>query len=170
MSPGRFLAVLSCALILSPAASAAKHEIRWVLAHDQSVTAEQSARDFAARIEREADGDIRVSVIKSADYNKSFGKVLSHRQLMKALSDGKIEMTQMYTAALAAYNTKLFTLWNPYLFRDYVHAEAAFDGPLGAKFLATVPPSSGMLRSASRTAAASASSPRRGRPFGVRPT
>jgi TRAP-type C4-dicarboxylate transport system substrate-binding protein len=135
----------SCVMLLSPLARAgAKYDIRWVLAHDPSVAAEASAREFAARIEKETDGAVHVDIVKSADYNKESGRVVSHRALLQQLSDGKIEMTQMYTAALSRYDQRLLSLGNPYLFRDYDHAEAVFEGPLGAQFLAAVPRSSGV--------------------------
>lgn len=144
MKIGRIFGFLTCALFLSTLAHAAKYNIRWVLAHDPSVAAEASARDFAARIAKETGGDVRVEIVKSRDYNKASGRVVSHRALLQDLSDGKIEMTQMYTAALGRYDGKLLSLGNPYLFRDYEHAEAVFEGPLGAEFLAAVPRASGM--------------------------
>lgn len=144
MRNARFFALAVLPLLASVAGASPEYTARWVLAHDPSVAAETSARGFAARLEKATDGEVRVEVIKAAAYNEKAGRFVSHRELTQHLADGRIEMTQMYTAGLARYDVRLRTLSNPYLFRDYEHAEAVFEGPLGAKFLAAVPPSSGM--------------------------
>lgn len=141
---GRCVGFLACALLLGAHANAAKYNIRWVLSHDPSVAAEQSARDFAASIEKETSGDVRVEVIKSVEYNKRVSRTVSHRGLTRDLAEGKVEMAQMYTAGLALYGSKLFALGNPYLFRDYDHAESVFESPLGQEIIAALPPSSGL--------------------------
>ncbi len=144
MRINRIASFLAAAVLLASQAGAAKHDIRWVLAHDPSVAADKSARDFAARIEKETGGEVRVEVITSDAYNKKAGKVVSHRELTTHLAEGKIEMTQMYTAGLARFNDKLRAISSPYLFRDYEHAEAVFEGALGSEFIAAVPPASGI--------------------------
>jgi TRAP-type C4-dicarboxylate transport system substrate-binding protein len=144
MKIGRFAVALSCLVLLGSRANAAKYNIRWVLAHDPSVAAEQSARNFAARIEKETGGDIHVQILKSAEYNELVARRMTRDNLLADVAAGKVEMTQMYTAALSRYNPKLLTLGNPYLFRDYDHAESVFEGPLGPELLALVPASSGL--------------------------
>lgn len=141
---GRCVGSLACALLLGSRANAAKYDIRWVLSHDPSVAAEQSARAFAARIEDETRGDIRVEVIKSAEYNKRESRIVTCRALTQDLAEGKVEMAQMYSAVLGRYNVRLLTLGNPYLFRDYDHAESVFEGPLGRDLIAALAPSSGL--------------------------
>lgn len=148
MSKSLLAAVLAVAVAHPVVAEAAKYRAKWVLIHEPSEAADKNARDFAARVERETGGDLVVEVLTKSQYERErFGaerKNLSHRNVLNDLIAGEIQLTQIYTASLSKLNPDMSLLGQPYLFRDYAHAEAVIEGPLGKRLLAMVPPSSGV--------------------------
>lgn len=130
--------------LLCSRADAAKHTIRWVLVHNPSIAADQSARDFAERVEKETNGDIHVEVIAKDRYAEFDFKPVTPHAMLSEIARGAVEMGQPYSDSLSQYNRKFMALSQPYLFKDYDHAENVFEGPLGAQILAMVPLSSGL--------------------------
>ncbi|MBI3548932.1 MAG: TRAP transporter substrate-binding protein [Elusimicrobia bacterium] len=114
-------------------AEAAKYNIRWVMIHEPSATAEEAAHDFAERIEKASAGDIHVEVLTRVGYRDKYngGKTLNPLSVMRKLESGDLEMCQTYTSFLGRYNRNMWALGLPYLFRDYNHAEKVFEGPIG---------------------------------------
>lgn len=130
-----FVALLLCS---SGARAAARYNLRWVLVHDHSAAVEQAAKDFAARVEKETAGGVRVEIMTRAQYSKKYGngKTLGLLSVTQDVASGKLEACQTYTNQIARlYEHGLTILGLPYLFRDYAHAEKVLDGPIGLRML-----------------------------------
>lgn len=145
----RRLVVLAAVSVLLAGieAEAAKHKARWVIIHQPSEAADHNAREFSKRVAAETGGEVEIEVLGKAEYAKmKYGasKSLSHWALLRDLREGKLELAQTYTGSLALLNRELQALSLPYLFRDYDHAEAVFEGPVGVRIRGLVPPSSGV--------------------------
>jgi TRAP-type C4-dicarboxylate transport system substrate-binding protein len=138
---GLFLA----AVLSAPRASAEspKYSLRWVLAHDPNVAADAAASHFAARVEEETNGEIHVEIVRLAQYEARRGLPMTHRRLLTDLESGRFEIGQVVASDLVRSNPQFLALGMPYLFRDYDHAEAVFEGPLGARILSLLPEDSG---------------------------
>jgi TRAP-type C4-dicarboxylate transport system substrate-binding protein len=134
---GLFMAVF--ALAPRAEADAVKYNLRWVLVHDPSVAASAAAEHFASRVEKETNGEIHVEIIHRDAYAARRGIPMTRRRLLTDLVNGKFEIGQVITSDLAHFNPQLWALGQPYLFRDYDHAEAVFEGPLGARILSLLP-------------------------------
>jgi TRAP-type C4-dicarboxylate transport system substrate-binding protein len=126
------------------AEQAAKYTIDWVVIHSPSVAAERSAHDFAARMEKESDGAVRVRVITMDKYAKEHPGTSTFRAVLQDLSGGQVQVSQVYTAALGGYSKNFLAINQPYLFRDYDHAETVIEGPIGRQILSSLPKSSGI--------------------------
>ena len=123
----------------------AKYTINWVVIHSPSVAAEEAAADFAKKIAKETNGDIRVNVITIDKYAAAHPGTSTHRAVLQDLADGKVQVTQEYTAGMGAFSKNLLAINQPYLFRDYDQAEKVFEGPLGKRILASLPKSSNLM-------------------------
>ncbi|MBI3548930.1 MAG: TRAP transporter substrate-binding protein DctP [Elusimicrobia bacterium] len=128
-------AVAAFTFLCSSPSSAARYNIRWVMSHEPSATAEEAATDFATQVERESKGDIHVEVLSRTEYQKRYGdgRPMSPLSVMWRNAAGDFEMCQTYSYLLGQYHRDLYALGVPYLFRDYDHAERVLDGPLGAE-------------------------------------
>lgn len=139
----RLLRIIS--LVALPAASAAsqthaaRYTIRWVLVHDHGEAVQQAARDFAERVERETNGDVRVQILSRSQYGKQRkdGSSIGELALLQDVTSGKVEIIQTYTKSLGRHLPDLDLLAMPYLFRDYAHAERVLEGPIGRELLAS---------------------------------
>jgi len=126
------------------AEEAAKYTINWVVIHSPSVAAEKSAEHFKARMEKETNGAVRVNVITLDKYAAAHPGTSTHRAVLQDLADGKAQIAQEYTAGMGGFSKNFLAINQPYLFRDYDHAEAVIEGPLGKQILSSLPKSSGL--------------------------
>lgn len=134
--PARRIAAACLPLLLAVEAAAKKPlVIRWIQIHDPIVVADRAAKDFAARIEKATNGEVRVEVITKPQYEKAAGRTMSNVGVMREVAEGKGDMCQIYTHSLAKFDRRLLALGMPYLFRDYAHAEAVIEGPIGRGLL-----------------------------------
>lgn len=138
MNSKTFSAVLGLAALLAPAASAAKHEIRWVLAHEPSGVFAEAAAQFAELVGKETNGDVSVRIISSKEFGG--GKPVNPNKVAELVASGKVEMTQTYTTSLGRHSKKLMVLDIPFLFRDHEHAAKVLDGEIGKELLASLEP------------------------------
>lgn len=125
----------------APVSGAAKHKIRWLLAHEPARVFLRAAKQFKEEVERETKGAISVEVLTVSEYLAKYSPPDSYKvgKLLKdiaLLRDGRIEMTQTYTTELDHLNPKLWVLDLPYLFRSHEHAKTVLDGEIGKGILA----------------------------------
>lgn len=123
-----FLLLSSAVTTGAQAAPPAKaRTIHWVVAHSRGESEYSGLmKDFARRVEKKSGGELKVSFTDSeANEDAVAGAAL--REVM----DGKADLSQINTLALAP----MAAVQLPYVFRSHEHAEAVFDGPVGAKML-----------------------------------
>lgn len=136
----RAFVAISFAAACGSSAAAAKYNLRWVMIHEPSTSAEEAAADFAARIEKESKGEMSVEVLSRSAYQKKYGngRPISPYSVMRRLTAGELEICQTYSFMAGQYSHDLWALGMPYLFRDYDHAENVFEGSLGKDLLASL--------------------------------
>jgi TRAP-type C4-dicarboxylate transport system substrate-binding protein len=122
----------------------AKYTINWVVIHSPSVAAEKSAEDFKVKMEKATNGEVRVNVVTIDKYAATHQGTSTHRAVLEDLADGKAQIAQEYTAGMGMFSKTFLAINQPYLFRDYDHAETVIEGPLGKQILASLPKSSGL--------------------------
>lgn len=138
--------VFSLTSVTASAAEKKKHEIKWLLAHDPVSLFIEAANYFAKEVEKRTEGEVEVSILTTKDldpkkynvkhvYNKKY-KVVSPNEVIRLLMDGQVQMTQTYTTSLGKYNSQLWILDLPYLFRDHAHATKVLDGEIGTRLMA----------------------------------
>ena len=124
-------------VLLQTNADAARYRLRWVLVHNHTDAIERSVLDFASRVKARTHGDVAVEILTPAQYGAKYGGGESppQQKLMNDVASGKIEMYQAYTKTFSRYLPRLTALGIPFIFRDYDHAEAVMEGPIGRRLL-----------------------------------
>jgi len=81
-----------------------------------------------------------VEILSLGEYSEKYnnGVTVFYPDLIKYMSEGKLEMTQMYTHALGRHSSWFRALDLPFLFTDDDHASRVLDGPIGQKILNTL--------------------------------
>jgi len=112
--------------------------VRWIVAHDRgSSFFTELLNDFSARVEKKSGGALKIEFIPS----KASDTALDNDAYDKVLSGGA-DLSQL---ASARAGVPVFDA--PGVFRNYAHAEAVFNGPVGKRLLNDVASSSqGQLR------------------------
>ena len=64
------------------------------------------------------------------------GALGGEREMLEGLQSGRIDLAYLTTAALANFVPEMQIFEIPFLFRDFAHATAVFEGPIGAEYLA----------------------------------
>lgn len=118
-----------------PSPHKAEYNLRWVLAHEPPVVFDEAAKVFEDMIRENSSGDIDVQLFRGDEYKSEItGKRATRAELVAGLQRGDIEMAHCYTSALGAVHERLWAIELPFLFRDYGHADAVWEGP-AAKML-----------------------------------
>lgn len=87
---------------------------------------------FAEEVAERTAGRYRVQL-------QGAGALGGDRDVVEGVQFGTIEMTVVSTSVVANFAPD-FTIFDvPFLFRDFDHAQAVFDGPVGQEILATLP-------------------------------
>ena len=89
---------------------------------------------FAERVERETNGEIRVEVYSQGVFGGQAGA--GERAQVEALERGEVEIVITGSAVLSHWVPELSVLDLPLLIRDFAHADAVLDGPVGSRLLA----------------------------------
>src|SRR4051812_9736147 len=125
--PVRLLSALAfCAAAAYVVAAPAQkpRTIRWLVAHDRGNTPFSALNhEFAKRLEEKSGGSLKIEFVKTDAAESRLDEAA-----FAAISQGKSDMSQL---AASGANVHVFDL--PFLFRDYAHAEAVFESPLGAR-------------------------------------
>ncbi len=114
--------------------------IRWVLAHEPQDIFLRAAEKFADQVYQASNGKLAVEILSLGEYSEKYnnGVTVFYPDLIKYMSEGKLEMTQMYTHALGRHSSWFRALDLPFLFTDDDHASRVLDGPIGQKILNTL--------------------------------
>ena len=87
---------------------------------------------FAREVERRAAGRYHVQTFYS-------GALGAERESVEAVQLGTLDLTLTSTGPLPNFVPEVAILDIPFLFRDYAHARAVLDGPIGQELLAKFP-------------------------------
>ena len=118
----------------------AEHTLRWVLAHEPPVVFDEAAKVFEDEIRRRSGGAIAVELVRADEYAAQRGQAaLSRAELVASVQRGEVEMAHCYVSALGAVHERLWAIELPFLFRDYAHAEAVWEGPVAARLMDGLP-------------------------------
>ena len=126
-------AFLAVVMVSTLSAGAAEHNIRF--GHDDSNTStyHYGIMKFKDLVEERSGGRIAVEVFPSAQLGSS-------RDMIEGLQMGTLECAFAVTAVMSNFVPEYNLLDAPFIFRDYKHAYAVVDGPIGkeldAKWLA----------------------------------
>lgn len=119
-------------------------QLTWVLAHEPYEVFHKAAQSFAAEVEAETNGKVKIQVLDLPDYNIVAGTNLSSRlpkdrqAVINGVNAGIMDMATVYVNNLAEINQDLYAWGLPYLFHDAEHAQRALDGEIGQSLLAGV--------------------------------
>ncbi|HSS71385.1 MAG TPA: TRAP transporter substrate-binding protein [Casimicrobiaceae bacterium] len=92
---------------------------------------------FAREVEKRTDGRYRIQTFYS-------GALGAERESVEGVQLGTLDLTLTSTGPLPNFVPEVAILDIPFLFRDYAHARAVLDGPIGQELLAKFP-SKGMI-------------------------
>jgi tripartite ATP-independent transporter DctP family solute receptor len=87
---------------------------------------------FAREVERRTSGRYKVQTF----YSSALG---AERESVEAVQLGTLDLTLTSTGPLPNFVPEVAILDIPFLFRDYAHARAVLDGPIGQELLAKFP-------------------------------
>ena len=85
------------------------------------------------KVQRDSNGRITIQFFSS-------GALGGEREMLEGLQLGSIDMTYTATAVLANFVPDMQIFDIPFLFRDFAHAAAVLEGPIGEEYLAKMPP------------------------------
>jgi tripartite ATP-independent transporter DctP family solute receptor len=88
---------------------------------------------FAREVEKRTNGRYKVQNFYS-------GALGAERESIEALQVGTLDLTMTSTGPLPNFVPEVAIFDIPFLFRDYAHARAVLDGPIGQEMLARFPP------------------------------
>jgi TRAP-type transport system periplasmic protein len=88
---------------------------------------------FAREVERRTNSRYKVQTF----YSSALG---AERESVEAVQLGTLDLTLTSTGPLPNFVPEIAILDIPFLFRDYAHARAVLDGPIGQELLAKFPP------------------------------
>ncbi|MEP9367174.1 TRAP transporter substrate-binding protein [Xanthobacter sp. VNH20] len=124
------VAVLALSALATPAA--AQKEIRISIALPQTSQLGAGIDAFAKAVNEKSGGKYKILTFYS-------GALGNEREQIEAVQLGSHEMAFATTAALPSFVPETKILDIPFLFRDYAHARAVLDGPIGDKLLQDFP-------------------------------
>src|SRR5437660_9009129 len=87
---------------------------------------------FAREVEKRTNGRYKVQNLYS-------GALGAERESIEAVQLGTLDLTMTSTGPVPNFVPEVAILDIPFLFRDYAHARATLDGPIGQELLAKFP-------------------------------
>ena len=123
-------AVAILALVLCPGTAAQAqqktYKIGYILSLDSQLGA--GAKAFADDVAKRTGGKIRIE----QEPNSSLGGEV---EMMKGMQQGTVDMAFITGAPLPNFVPEVGVFSIPFIFRDFAHAYAVFDGPIGKGYL-----------------------------------
>src|SRR5204862_6795618 len=131
LSPLLLAAVASCvAFAAMPAA--AQTTLKMNIAIAQNSHYGVAIDTFAREIDKRTDGRYKIQNFYS-------GALGAERESIEALQLGTLDLTMTSTGPVPNFVPEVAILDIPFLFRDYAHARATLDGPIGQELLLKFP-------------------------------
>ena len=127
-----FALSLTAALGASPDATA-QTTLRINIAIAQNSHYGVAIDTFAREVEKRTGGHYRIQTFYS-------GALGAERESVEGVQLGTLDLTLTSTGPLPNFVPEVAILDIPFLFRDYAHARAVLDGPIGQELLAKFPP------------------------------
>jgi tripartite ATP-independent transporter DctP family solute receptor len=121
-------AMAAATLFLSAQASAAQTTMRIGIATAQHSHHGVAIDAFAKEVETRTNGRYKIMTF----YGSALG---AERELIESVQLGTQELALVSTGALPNFVPEVKALDVPFLFRDYAHARAVLDGPIGSEML-----------------------------------
>jgi len=127
------LAVAAGAVLALPVAPAtAQTTLKMNISVSQNSHYGVAVEAFAREVERRTDGRYKVQNFYS-------GALGAERESIEALQLGTLDLTMTSTGPVPNFVPDIAILDIPFLFRDYAHARAVLDGPIGQDLLQKFP-------------------------------
>lgn len=121
------LIAVACALcLLSGSVFAATINLKMAHVNSEQTTFQKGLEKFKELIEKRSDGRIKAKIFANAQLG-------NERDNIEGLQMGTLDVAVFSTAPLSAFVPNFDLLSAPMLFRDFDHAFAVADGPLGKK-------------------------------------
>ncbi len=137
MSIRRFTAALAvCAavgLAFGTLPAAAETTLKMNISISQNSHYGVAVDTFAREVEKRTNGRYKVQNFYS-------GALGAERESIEALQLGTLDLTMTSTGPVPNFVPEVAILDIPFLFRDYAHARAVLDGPIGQEMLQKFPP------------------------------
>jgi tripartite ATP-independent transporter DctP family solute receptor len=133
----RAIALIIAAGIAAAANAAAQTTLRINIAIAQNSHYGVAIDTFAREVEKRTNGRYKVQTFYS-------GALGAERESVEGVQLGTLDLTLTSTGPLPNFVPEVAILDIPFLFRDYAHARAVLDGPIGQELLAKFP-SKGMV-------------------------
>lgn len=132
---GLFVFVFAAALMLAEKFQSSQTKtLTFVAAHGPYLVMNKPLEDFKKEVEEKTSGRIQVKIIVPDGVDDNNLKLAE--QTLKKVESGEYQMSQMYTSRLARYNSDLYALETPFLFRNHEHSFEVVDGLIGKAMLA----------------------------------
>jgi len=126
-------AVLAAALaVLTGAPAAAQETLKMNISVSQNSHYGVAVDAFAREVEKRTNGRYKVQNFYS-------GALGAERESIEAVQLGTLDLTMTSTGPVPNFVPEVAILDIPFLFRDYAHARATLDGPIGQELLAKFP-------------------------------
>ena len=137
MSLARAVVALAAAFALAPILYAGSVRAQTVMKINISLAQNShygvAIDTFAREVEKRTDGRYKIQTF----YSGSLG---GERESVEAVQLGTQELTLTSTGPIPNFVPEVAILDIPFLFRDYAHARAVLDGPIGQELLQKFPP------------------------------
>jgi TRAP-type C4-dicarboxylate transport system substrate-binding protein len=112
------------------------HTIKWLLFHEPAELFIRTAEHFQQEINRLSENRFEIEILKLEDYNDKYNGG-AHCDPLAELKAGRVQMSQLYTNALATTDASdFFALGLPFLFRDHDHCARVLEGEIGDELMA----------------------------------
>jgi tripartite ATP-independent transporter DctP family solute receptor len=137
MRPARpyiaFAALVAATALLAAAPAAAQTTLKMNIAIAQNSHYGVAVDTFAREVEARTQGRYKVQTFYS-------GALGAERESVEGVQLGTLDLTLTSTGPLPNFVPEIAILDIPFLFRDYAHARAVLDGPIGQDMLQKFPP------------------------------
>jgi tripartite ATP-independent transporter DctP family solute receptor len=137
MRPARtfaaFAALVAATAFVAAAPAAAQTTLRMNIAIAQNSHYGVAVDAFAREVETRTGGRYRIQTFYS-------GALGAERESVEGVQLGTLDLTLTSTGPLPNFVPEIAILDIPFLFRDYAHARAVLDGPIGQEMLQKFPP------------------------------
>ena len=132
-NPGfRVLAVVVAAWLIAPISASAQTTLKMNISVAQNSHYGVAIDTFAREVDQRTNGRYKVQ-------NFYAGALGAERESVEGVQLGTLDLTMTSTGPVPNFVPEVAILDIPFLFRDYAHARAVLDGPIGQELLAKFP-------------------------------